>query len=153
MEALLKKLNFKSPARACILHLPEGLDGLLAAIPPATPVDTTPQAGQVYDFALAFCEQASDIARHFPSLAPQLAPDAVYYIAYPKKSSKRYQSDINRDADCWQVLGGAGYEGVRQVAIDEDWSALRFRHVDFIKSMQRSSARAMSQEGKKRTKR
>ena len=35
------------------------------------------------------------------------------------------------------MLGEAGFEGVRQVAIDEDGSAIRFRHVDYIKSMTR----------------
>jgi hypothetical protein len=30
-----------------------------------------------------------------------------------------------------------GFEPVRQIAIDEDWSALRFRRTDFIKSMTR----------------
>jgi hypothetical protein len=34
----------------------------------------------------------------------------------------------------------AANESVRQVAIDEDWSALRFRRVEFIKSAGGSSA-------------
>mgnify|MGYP005835701873 CR=1 FL=1 len=37
-------------------------------------------------------------------------------------------------------------EPVRQVAIDEDWSALRFRRVEYIKTMTRSFA--MTLEGK-----
>jgi hypothetical protein len=28
----------------------------------------------------------------------------------------------------------AGFDSVRQIAIDEDWSALRFRRVEYIKS-------------------
>ena len=34
-------------------------------------------------------------------------------------------------------MGKAGFEGVRMVAIDEDWSAVRFRRVEFIKTMTR----------------
>jgi hypothetical protein len=34
-------------------------------------------------------------------------------------------------------MGKAGFEPVRMVAIDEDWSALRFRRVEFIKTMNR----------------
>lgn len=56
---------------------------------------------------------------------------------------------LNRDTG-WQTLGDLGFEPVRQIAIDEDWSALRFRRVEFIKAMKRSFA--MSKEGKKRTK-
>ncbi len=41
----------------------------------------------------------------------------------------------------------------RQVAIDEDWSALRFRHVDFIKALKRDPKHAMSAKGKRRARR
>jgi hypothetical protein len=46
------------------------------------------------------------------------------------------------------VLGKLNFEGVMQVSIDEDWSALRFRHVDYIKTMKRK--KALSEKGKKR---
>ena len=44
----------------------------------------------------------------------------------------------------------AGYEPVRQVAIDEDWSALRFRKVEFIKTMNRKPEGAISSAGRKK---
>ncbi|HEX8955552.1 MAG TPA: hypothetical protein VF798_04725 [Burkholderiaceae bacterium] len=31
------------------------------------------------------------------------------------------------------VIHGAGFDSVSMLAIDEDWSALRFRRVEFIK--------------------
>ena len=55
--------------------------------------------------------------------------DAVVWFAYPKGSSKRYKSEVNRD-DSWASVGQEGFEPVRMVAIDEDWSALRVRRVD-----------------------
>ena len=42
-----------------------------------------------------------------------------------------------------------GYEPVRQIAIDEDWSALRFRKTGKIKTMKRGFA--VTEEGKQRT--
>ncbi len=36
------------------------------------------------------------------------------------------------------------------VAIDEDWSALRFRRAEFIKTMKRDPSRAGSGQGKAR---
>ena len=77
--------------------------------------------------------------------------DVILWLAYPKKSSKKYRSEINRDSG-WITLGDAGFEGVRQIAIDEDWSALRFRNVKFIKSMKRQQKHSMIEEGKQRTK-
>ncbi len=46
------------------------------------------------------------------------------------------------------TLGAAGFEPVRMVAIDEDWSALRFRRVEHIKKMTRSFA--MTDAGKEK---
>ena len=38
-------------------------------------------------------------------------------------------------------------EGVRAVAVDENWSALRFRQPKYIKSLTRDKSRTMSEEG------
>ncbi len=45
-------------------------------------------------------------------------------------------------------MGEAGFEPVRMVAIDEDWSGLRFRRVDFIKTMTRGAEHALSAKGR-----
>jgi hypothetical protein len=84
------------------------------------------------------------------SIANVAEGDAIIWFAYPKGSSKRYKSEINRDSG-WQALGAAGFEGVRMVAIDEDWSAVRFRRVEFIKTMNRDVSGAMTRAGKART--
>jgi len=65
--------------------------------------------------------------------------------AYPKKSSRKYKVDIDRD-NGWQVLGDLGYEPVRMVAIDEDWSAVRFRKASLIKNMKRDESWRMSKK-------
>jgi hypothetical protein len=36
------------------------------------------------------------------------------------------------------------------VAIDEDWSALRFRRVEFIRTMTRDKKRAITEKGQKK---
>jgi hypothetical protein len=64
-----------------------------------------------------------------------------------KKTSKKYKSEINRD-DGWQVLGQFGFEPVRMVAIDEDWTAIRFRQAEYIKVLTRDKSWAMSKTGK-----
>src|SRR5262245_34085259 len=84
------------------------------------------------------------------SLTRAAEGDAIIWFAYPKGSSKRYKSEINRDRG-WKALGAAGFEGVRMVAIDEDWSAVRFRRVQFIKTMNRHVSGAMTTAGKART--
>ena len=46
-------------------------------------------------------------------------------------------------------MGEAGFEPVRMVAIDEDWSALRFRRAEFIKNMTRPEEYRYSEHAKK----
>ncbi|GAB4459307.1 MAG: hypothetical protein OHK0037_04430 [Elainellaceae cyanobacterium] len=41
------------------------------------------------------------------------------------------KTDLTRDIG-WDVVTKAGLKGVAQVAIDETWSALRFRPVDEV---------------------
>jgi hypothetical protein len=76
----------------------------------------------------------------------------VVWVAYPKGSSKKYTCEFNRDSG-WSSMGAQGLEPVRMVAIDEDWSALRFRRVDYIKTMKRGAAHAISAKGKARLER
>jgi hypothetical protein len=52
-------------------------------------------------------------------------------FAYPKGTSKTLKSEVNRDSG-WDVLRSAGFDTVRLVAIDADWSALRFRRKENI---------------------
>lgn len=68
----------------------------------------------------------ADIARLAETAAGALAPDGLFWWAYPKKSSRRYASDLARD-EGWAPLYGLGFGPVRQIAIDDDWSAVRFR--------------------------
>jgi len=102
-------------------------------------------------FSLAFVTQQREVDTFVKALAKAAEGDAVIWFAYPKGTSKRYKCEINRDHG-WDALGKAGFEGVRMVAIDEDWSAARFRRVEFIKTMKRDSAYAMSKAGKARAK-
>ena len=105
--------------------------------------------GAKVGFVLAFMTKRAELERFATGLQGRADGDAVVWVAYPKGSSKRYQSDIGRDAG-WQELGRLGYEPVRMVAIDHDWTALRFRKAEFIKLLKRSSEHAISRVGKAR---
>ena len=63
--------------------------------------------------------------------AAKAVGDALLWFAYPKSTSERSACEFNRDKG-WDVLLGLGFDCVRQVAIDEDWSALRFRRIEYI---------------------
>ena len=98
-------------------------------------------------FVLVFVTKQAEIERFALTLSNALVHDAVMYFCYPKGTSKKHTCDFNRDTG-WQVLGDLGFEPVRIVAVDENWSALRFRKVEHIKKMTRSFA--ITAEGKKK---
>lgn len=151
MNELLKKLQFKNSEVIAVLNSPEQFQPQLAEISASTRVVTELDPQTKYDFVLVFVKTRADIQEIAAKAAGSLKEDGLLWFAYPKKSSKRYKSDISRD-EGWQPLGDLGFEGVRQVAIDEDWSCTRFRDVRFIKSMTRGEKLAMSAHGKERIK-
>ena len=148
MATLFSKLQYKSSAEILLLNAPAEFQPHLAEIGDAVRIDTTLTGEERYDFAIVFVKSCAQVAEFAAPVVEHMNDDALLWFAYPKKSSKKYKTDLSRDGG-WQPLGQLGYEGVRLVAIDADWSALRVRHVSKIKSMTRNFA--MSEEGKRRT--
>ena len=143
------KLNLKDQTDIVILNAPASFLPEIERLRGVT-VRRTLSGAPPITFVLAFVTRRTELDAVASELTLRAAGDAVVWFAYPKGTSKRYTCDFNRDTG-WQVLGAAGFEGVRQVAIDEDWSALRFRRAEFIKTMTRDPARAMSAAGRRRT--
>jgi hypothetical protein len=98
-----------------------------------------PSKPKAVRFALAFAVTQTQLDRASKVLAAAAEGDAVLWFAYPKGTSKRYTCEFNRDSG-WGVIRAAGFESVRMVAIDEDWSALRFRRLEYVRSSARNSA-------------
>ncbi|HEY8510863.1 MAG TPA: hypothetical protein VIL31_02820 [Cyclobacteriaceae bacterium] len=103
------------------------------------------------EFALIFVKSKPEIDAAFRSIKEKIKGDAVLWFAYPKGTSKKYKVDISRDKG-WDTLGDGGFEVVRAVAIDDDWSAMRFRKAAFIAKMTRDSRFALSKEGRAKAK-
>jgi hypothetical protein len=76
---------------------------------------------------LLFVKSLAELEQVAPPVLAKLPPDTLFWVAYPKKGSA-IPSDLHRDCG-WPPMAAAGLEGVRMVAIDETWSAMRFRPV------------------------
>ena len=146
MTPLVKKLNLKDQREVVVLGAPESFEPELDALDGITVRRKAPKSGGV-EFALAFVRTLDEVRAAADAILPRAQGDAVVWFAYPKGTSKRYRCEFNRDTG-WEALGAAGFEAVRQVAVDEDWSALRFRRVEFIKTMTRDASRAATPQGK-----
>jgi hypothetical protein len=142
MTPLFKKLNYKDGTPIVVVDAPASFESELAAFG-ETPVLRDPTLTETVPFFLAFVTRLDEIERLAAVVGEKAVGDAVVWFAYPKGSSKNYTCEFNRDTG-WAALGPAGFEGVRQVAIDADWSALRFRRVEYIKTMTRDAKRRLT---------
>lgn len=149
MTPLFKKLNFKGQDNILVLNPPSSFETELTAMSAFTTIEKAPDKLAAIDFAIAFVLTQAQIDHAIKLIFPKLRGDAVLWFCYPKGSSKKYTCDFNRDTG-WATLGQYNLEGVRQVAIDEDWSALRFRKTEYIKTLTRRESYALSEEGKAR---
>ncbi len=148
MSFVFKKLNLKDQAEIVVLDAPASFEPEIAALEGVAVRRSADEVEQV-QFSLAFVTRQEQINALAGQIAAKIEGDAVVWFAYPKGSSKRYRCDFNRDSG-WDALGAAGFEPVRQVAIDEDWSALRFRRVEYIQKLTRSKLDTISEAGKQR---
>ena len=148
MEELLKKLNFKNQAKIAVVNVPDELN-FLKLFPSGLPIpDFEINKNVNYEFLLLFVQTEAQVSVIALKLLKNLSDDAVLWFIYPKKSSKKYKSEITRDRG-WSALSVLSVEPVRMIAINDDWSALRFRKVDKIKTLSRKGG-TISQEGAKR---
>ncbi len=150
MTPLFKKLNFKNHKAILVLNAPASFVSEKEAMANETVFYDNENEIITIDFVMVFVTQLQEIEKAITSLFPKINGDAIVWFCYPKGTSKKYKCEFNRD-NGWAVLGNFGFEPVRMVAIDEDWSALRFRKTTYIKTLTRSSSFAISADGKART--
>jgi len=123
MDKLLKKMHYKTKEHRfrAVINAPEKLrkdfhrNGFAV---------TLPQAGEL-DFVLLFVESRAEFEQRIKPVVASAAHDNLFWIAYPKGSGA-IESDLNRNL-MWQLLQPFGMRPVSQIAIDTDWTALRFR--------------------------
>jgi hypothetical protein len=125
-KALEKKLLITDAKKVAVINAPIGLG------------QVGREKGGSVDVLLVFVKDKEDISMSVDQAISSLRPKGVLWFAYPKKSSG-IKTDISRDSG-WEKLAKNKFVPVTQVAIDETWSALRFKPVDQIPKLTRKTA-------------
>jgi hypothetical protein len=133
MKNLLEKLNYKGQKRISIINAEESFLNTISPDLVEVTVDKKIDPRYPYEFIIIFVKSVSEVEQIAPVTIHNLMADGVLWFCYPKKTSKKYNSEIDRDHG-WKVLIDSGFYAIRLVAIDPDWSALRFRNKKYIKS-------------------
>jgi hypothetical protein len=132
---IFDKLNLGKLNSIVVYNAPPSFESELIRLK-AIKIQRDPKKPAAVNFSLAFVTAQNELDRLSKLLAAAAEGDALLWFAYPKGTSKRYTCDFNRDTG-WDVMRKAGFDTVRAVAIDADWSALRFRRNEFIKPKSR----------------
>jgi hypothetical protein len=132
MPTTFQKLNLKGQREIVVVNAPASFEPELKSLKGVT---IHRKLGEVSEseFSLVFVSRKAEVDLLAGPIAKIAQGDAIVWFAYPKGTSKKYKCDFNRD-NGWDKLQALGWETVRAVAIDEDWSALRFRRGEFVKA-------------------
>ena len=120
-DGLMKKLQLKDGQRLALLKPPEGYEARLATELAGVTIDDEGSPDAVLAFVASRAE-ALDVA---PRAFETVRDGGLVWLAYPKGGSG-IATDLNRDV-LWKTLDSTGWRPVRQIALDDTWSAMRFR--------------------------
>lgn len=126
---LVRKLRVKPGHRVLIVNAPGNYTELLEPLPPETTFFISPEG--TFDGVHLFVINSGELQRDLAWLQEHLRPDSIFWIIYPKKSSAMI-SDLEMNQS-WDETKKYGLAGVAAVAINETWTALRFRPADQLK--------------------
>lgn len=142
-QSLFEKLQLKDEKNLLIQGIPSSIEKQFAKLTYAKNVTPLLKSKKV-EFALVFALSQQQLNNVMKEVFPALSAETKLWVAYPKTSSK-IVSDLNRDCS-WDLLIKNGYESVRQVAVDNVWSAIRFKKVETIPNKDRSFSDIKSTE-------
>ena len=114
------KLLLKPGMRVGFVNPPPGHRDLLGPLPEGAGVA---DRGEV-DLLLVFARNRADVEAAVPELE-RVPAGKLLWIAYPKGGAKK-GTDLNRDI-LWELVKPQGLVGVTLVALDDTWSAMRFK--------------------------
>jgi len=120
---LIKKLGIKEGFRVGLINVPKGFQKELGALPPDVKIFVT-NLTKPLDLILLFVDKEPILRATFPLLAAKLPANGMFWIAWPKKSSK-VPTDLTF-GNVQRIGLDAGLVDVKICAVNEIWSGLKF---------------------------
>jgi hypothetical protein len=123
VSPLAKKLQVKSGKHWLLFNAPANYLASLEPLPEGTTVAY--EANGHFDGVQLFAKNSTELVAGLKIVAPVLRSDTILWITYPKKSSG-IESDLEMMSN-WDEPAKYGLRGVAAAAVNETWTALRFR--------------------------
>lgn len=129
---LLHKLQIRSGCKLWLINVPQAIAEEISA---GAEVELVHEK-DAYDGVLACFSSPAEVGSIAPRILAELPTDGLLWVAY-RKGAQAKEAGLNRDSG-WDALEEAGWRPVRQIALDDEWSALRFRPRELVKAKQES---------------
>ena len=119
-KPIAERLQVKGERKLAVIGAPADVDRSVGAkTARAQPANA--------DVILLFAPDRAQLDRALPQVLEQVRKEAILWLAYPKLTSK-IAGDLSRDI-IHALAPKHGLDTVSQIAIDDDWSALRLKRV------------------------
>jgi hypothetical protein len=137
--SLAGKLQLKAAQRLRVLNAPQGyverleqeLPGITVSRKGDTDAERLAASGSgSTDAVLLFVNSLAEAQRLAPTAIGAVEANGRLWMAYPKGTSK-VKTDVNRDR-LWEAIKPLGWLATRQIALDDIWSAMRFRPAELV---------------------
>ena len=116
MTKLFQKLNYKIGSAILCLNPPKSFFIELNLISEFAEIHSEPILGLKFRFAMAFISNKEELEKAIFQFFNFLEDDALLWFCYPKMSSRKFSSKINRD-NGWEILSDMGFQTVRAVQL------------------------------------
>ena len=124
-KSVAQKLGLKPGRTLFVRHAPAPIGKLLGSAPDGAEI-TEAAAGR-FPLVLLFAKDRAAMVKELPGCKAKLEAGGALWIAYAKGTSSK-TTDINRDS-IREYVATIDLDTVSQIAIDNDWSALRLKVV------------------------
>jgi hypothetical protein len=118
---LAKKLGIKEGARIFTAGAPAGYRELLEPLPPL--VEITSKLAAKTDLVHLFTTQRAELSRALADYRKKLAPEAMVWVSWPKKSSN-VPTDVTENT-VREIALPLGFVDVKVCAVTAVWSGLK----------------------------
>lgn len=124
-KSVAQKLQMKPNLTALFVNAPRDYEVKLGRLPEG--VFVIKKVHGRIDFIQVFVNSKQELEEQIPRLKNILAPEGMLWVTYHKGTSP-VKTDINRD-EIAAYARSVGMQAVAQIAIDDDWSALRLKTI------------------------
>jgi hypothetical protein len=134
---LIQKLKAK-PGAVAVINSPKDIVSEFKSFKPAASIPSG--AKEHFDFVLLFATNLKELEPAWKRIIPALKDDAVFWVAYPKKSSGIASDLAGMSGEGWPVRAGSPWQPVAAASINDTWTGVRFKLAPHLEQQRKDAA-------------